>query len=251
MLISRKQVAERAGAGVLRPHQRQLVLHQRVADDDDLSCHDRGPYNTSIAGLAYRGVMRLVPALALALAACSSAPPRATATMPAPANAPDGEPLALDEAPPPPAPSEPVTVEMRDGALALSRPITYQTGSADLAADSDAAIAAVAEFLAAKSYLTTLRIEVHADSQGNTGHNQAMTEARALTTARALVARGVDCTRLLPVGFGETKPIADNSTAEGRAANRRTTLVPAALNGKLIGGMPADGGGVVAGDPCS
>jgi hypothetical protein len=79
---------------------------------------------------------------------------------------------------------------------------------------------------------------VHSDAQGDTGANQAMTEARALSTARALVARGVDCKRLLPVGFGETKPVSDNRTADGRAANRRTTLVPAALNGKLIGGMP-------------
>jgi OOP family OmpA-OmpF porin len=221
-----------------------------VADDDDLSCHDRGPYNTSIAPLAYRGVMRLVPALALALAAaCSSAPPRATATMPAPANAPDGEPLVVEDATPEVATATPTT-ELRDGELVVSPPLIYQTGSADLTADSDATIAAVAEFLAAKSYITTLRIEVHSDAQGNTGANQALTEARALSTARALVARGVDCTRLLPVGFGETKPVADNSTVGGRAANRRTTLVPAALNGKLIGGMPADGGGVVAGDPC-
>ena len=195
--------------------------------------------------------MRLVPALVLALAACSSAPPRATATMPAPANAPDDEPLALDEAPTPVVSSEPATTALQDGELLVSQPISYQTGSAELAAGSEAAIAAVAEFLAAKSYVTTLRIEVHSDAQGNTGANQAMTEARALSTARALVARGVDCTRLLPVGFGETKPVSDNRTADGRAANRRTTLVPAALNGKLIGGMPADGGGVVAGDPCS
>lgn len=171
--------------------------------------------------------------------------------MPAPSNAPDGDPLVVEDDPPPATvSSEPVTVALTDGELVLSRPLTYQTGRAELAADSDAAIVAIAEFLAAKPYVTTLRVEVHSDAQGNTGFNQTLTEERALATARALVARGVECGRLLPVGFGETKPVSDNRTAEGRAANRRTTLVPAALNGKLIGGMPADGGGVVAGDPC-
>lgn len=191
--------------------------------------------------------MRLVPAaLVLTLAACSSTPASSTT----PSNEPAGEPLVVEDAPPPVS-SEPVTVTLTDGELVLSRPIAYLTNSEELSADSDGAIAAVAEFLAAKPYVTTLRVEVHSDAQGNTAHNQALTEARALSTARALVARGVECARLLPVGFGESKPVSDNRTAEGRAANRRTTLVPAALNGRLIGGMPADGGGVVAGDPCS
>ena len=194
--------------------------------------------------------MRLLPAVVLAVAACSSTPPRSSsASMPAPSNEP--APAAELATAPPPASDEPVTVELRDGQLALSRPVTYGTGSDELQPDSAAVIAAVADFLRAKPYVTTLRIEVHSDAMGDTGRNQALTEARALSTARALVAAGIECTRLVAVGFGETKPISDNRTAEGRAANRRTVFAPAALNGKLIGGMPADGGGVIAGDACS
>ena len=91
---------------------------------------------------------------------------------------------------------------------------------------------------------------MHSDSQGDEKFNQTMSEKRAMAVAKALVAKGADCKRILPVGFGETKPIADNGTAEGRAANRRTEFVNAGLRGRPIGGMPLDGGGVPAGDPC-
>jgi len=44
--------------------------------------------------------------------------------------------------------------------------------------------------------------------------------------------------------------VAANDTPENKAQNRRVTFVPAELRGRLIGGLPADGGGKVAGDPC-
>jgi OOP family OmpA-OmpF porin len=113
------------------------------------------------------------------------------------------------------------------------------------------AITYVAEYLADKSYVSTLRVEVHADSTGAAAVNQTLTEQRALAVARALVAKGVDCKRLIAVGFGSSKPVADNGTEEGRAANRRTVFENAALRGHAIGGAPLDGGGKVAGDPCT
>jgi OOP family OmpA-OmpF porin len=68
--------------------------------------------------------------------------------------------------------------------------------------------------------------------------------------ARRLVADGSACKRLLPVGFGGTKPVASNATPDGKAQNRRTDFVNAELRGRAIGGLPVDGGGRVAGDPC-
>ncbi len=140
--------------------------------------------------------------------------------------------------------------ELEGNTLKVPFAVTYDTGKATLKTESAEAIAYVAAYREAKSYISTLRIEVHTDAQGDDKFNQALSEKRALAVAKALVGKGVDCKRLLPVGFGEQKPVAGNDTPEGRAANRRTSFVNAGLRGKAIGGMPLDGGGNVAGDPC-
>lgn len=151
-----------------------------------------------------------------------------------------------DKAPAPPA----KTFEIRDNKLVVPSKVWFKTGSAELK-DSDEALAHVASYLAEKSYITLLRVEVHADADGDAGEAQALSEKRSLAVARALVAKGVACKRLLPVGFGNTKPIADNATAEGKASNRRVEFANAELRGRPIGGMPIDGGGRVGGDPCA
>jgi OOP family OmpA-OmpF porin len=107
----------------------------------------------------------------------------------------------------------------------------------------------VRAYLEAKTYISALRIEGHTDTDG--ADSQPLTEKRALAVARWLVEKGVDCKRLVPVGFGNTKPVADNATPEGKAQNRRMTFVNAELKGRPIGGMPVDGGGKFAGDPCA
>jgi OmpA-OmpF porin, OOP family len=128
--------------------------------------------------------------------------------------------------------------------------IQFKTGSTELLPGSEVALQHIKKYLDDKSYISTLRIEVHTDNIGNAQSNQTLSEKRAEVIADKLVALGVDCNRLLPVGFGGTKPVADNSTVEGKAQNRRISFVNAALRGKAIGGMPADGGGKVAANPC-
>lgn len=115
--------------------------------------------------------------------------------------------------------------------------------------NSEAALAHVKAYLEAKPYITKLRIEVHTDTGGEQA--QKLTDARALSVAQALVKAGVDCKRLIAVGFGDTKPVAPNDTPENKAQNRRTVFVNAELKGRAIGGMPLDGGGHVAGDACA
>ncbi len=139
--------------------------------------------------------------------------------------------------------------EIKDNELVVPYVIAYEKST--LKPESAEAINYVKGYLADKSYISTLRIEVHTDSMGGTESNQLLSEKRALGVAKALVAKGVDCKRLLPVGFGETKPRADNTTPAGKAQNRRTTFVNAGLRGKAIGGAPLDGFGKVAGDPCN
>jgi OOP family OmpA-OmpF porin len=140
--------------------------------------------------------------------------------------------------------------ELDHGKLVVPSQVVFETNSAKLAPAADAALDHVKAYLVAKADITLLRVENHADNQGNAEAAQALSDARALAVAKALVGRGVDCKRLVPVGFGGTKPIADNGTPDGRALNRRTDFVNVALRGHVIGGMPVDGGGHLAGDPC-
>jgi outer membrane protein OmpA-like peptidoglycan-associated protein len=66
-----------------------------------------------------------------------------------------------------------------------------------------------------------VRIEGHTDSQGQDGFNLKLSKNRAASVKAYLVKRGIDEGRMDPQGFGETVPIADNRTENGRAQNRR------------------------------
>ena len=134
-------------------------------------------------------------------------------------------------------------ITLNGNQLLLPGPVLFETGSSTLKTESEAPLSAVVVYLTEKSFISTLRVEGHAD-------DQALSEARALSVSRWLVSKGVACSRLLPVGFGANKPVADSSTPEGRAQNVRIELVNEALMNRPIGGMPLDGGGKVAGDPC-
>jgi outer membrane protein OmpA-like peptidoglycan-associated protein len=71
-----------------------------------------------------------------------------------------------------------------------------------------------------------VRVEIagHTDSTGPEAYNQALSERRAASVKDYLVAQGVDADRLSAVGFGESQPVADNGTRDGRAQNRRVEL---------------------------
>jgi OOP family OmpA-OmpF porin len=136
--------------------------------------------------------------------------------------------------------------EMNGNALVLQKPIAFQPGT-DQLKDDDDSIGHIASFLSIRSYVSTLRIEAHAAEPGPGA--QALSEKRALSVARALVAKGVDCKRLVAVGFGASKPVAP-LTPEGKSLNNRVVAVVAALRGHAVDGAPVDGGGKIAGDVC-
>ena len=64
----------------------------------------------------------------------------------------------------------------------------------------------------------------HTDSIGTEAYNQRLSERRANSAKDYLIKRGVDASRVSAQGFGESKPIADNKTAQGRAKNRRVEI---------------------------
>jgi outer membrane protein OmpA-like peptidoglycan-associated protein len=72
-----------------------------------------------------------------------------------------------------------------------------------------------------------LKFEVdgHTDNTGTAAHNLVLSQQRAAAVMAQLVAMGIDASRLTSKGFGDTKPIADNSTFDGKANNRRVEFV--------------------------
>ncbi|MBG05418.1 MAG: hypothetical protein CMM59_15240 [Rhodospirillaceae bacterium] len=68
-------------------------------------------------------------------------------------------------------------------------------------------------------------IEGHTDSTGPDGYNRNLSIKRAVAVRTALMKRGIEGHRLSALGFGETRPVADNTTQAGQAANRRVTFV--------------------------
>lgn len=194
----------------------------------------------------------LCAAMMAALVGCGGDPPPPPAVPAQPAAAP----LPAPPAPPPPPPpakaprQKATNFEFVNGALKLPGPVVFETGSDKLNPVSDAVLSVVEDYLVAKPDITLIRIEGHTDSDGKADGNQTLSEKRAMSVARWLIGHGVDCKRLIPVGFGQTKPVAPNDTADNKAQNRRVAFVNAALKGKPIGGAPVDGGGKVAGDPC-
>ena len=73
-----------------------------------------------------------------------------------------------------------------------------------------------------------VKVEVagHTDSVGTEEYNMGLSLRRAEAVRQYLVGKGIAADRLIVRGYGESRPVADNATAEGRFQNRRVELVP-------------------------
>ncbi|WP_431217735.1 OmpA family protein [Puia sp. P3] len=101
--------------------------------------------------------------------------------------------------------------------------IFFETNKYELKPQSEAELNNVVQLLKDNP---TLRIQIngHTDNSGKTADNQLLSENRAKAVTTYLVSKGIAAARLAFKGFGDTVPVADNSTPEGRAQNRRTEL---------------------------
>lgn len=110
----------------------------------------------------------------------------------------------------------------KDGFVALY--INFDTGLWTLKPDSQGLIEEVVALLRNQPNLL-VSIDGHTDNVGDANSNQTLSEKRAKALLDAVVARGIEPKRLKSQGFGQSRPIADNRSEEGRAKNRRVELV--------------------------
>ncbi len=111
--------------------------------------------------------------------------------------------------------------------MASATPIRFVTGSAALDPVSLATINRLTGIIHLCTRDPGMRVVIggHTDAQGDDAANYVLSHARAKAVRDALIERGIKPSRMTAIGYGETEPIADNETKEGRAMNRRTTFV--------------------------
>ncbi len=102
--------------------------------------------------------------------------------------------------------------------------INFDTGKAIIRPDSEPVLGEVAKMLQANSSWAML-VAGHTDNVGAREMNLSLSRQRAESVIAWLAGHGIDKARLVPAGFGDTRPIAENSSDEGRQKNRRVDLV--------------------------
>jgi outer membrane protein OmpA-like peptidoglycan-associated protein len=156
--------------------------------------------------------------------AASPEPPRLTSAEPAP------------EPPPPPAPPPPPEAKVEGDRIEIPGEIVFVKGSAAIAPESEDTLRVLLRALGDHAEITKLRIEGHTDDLGGTKLNKSLSQRRADSVRRWLVANGVEKKRLATAGFGASRPLAPNDSDEHRAANRRTEFHVVEIDGKPFDG---------------
>lgn len=116
-------------------------------------------------------------------------------------------------------PLKPIEAE----AAIVLRNLFFETGKYDIQPQSEVELDKVVQLLQ-ENPTVKIQIEGYTDNVGSATDNQKLSTARAYAVVNYLVTKGIKGARLLAKGFGEAKPVADNTTEDGRAQNRRTEL---------------------------
>ncbi len=124
---------------------------------------------------------------------------------------------------------QPIAKSAGAGPVAEAEPIVlrnvlFATGSAELLPASFVELGRLRSLLS-ENPTVKIRLQGHTDNVGDPAANLKLSDARAAAVATYLTAQGVAAERLSSAGFGESRPVAPNSTAEGRRLNRRTEFV--------------------------
>lgn len=145
--------------------------------------------------------------------------PAPEAPPPPPVAQPSQPPPVVEVTPPPP--PLPPRVEVKEDRIDLGETVQFETGSAKLIDQSKSLLDEVAGQLKEHSEISKVQIEGHTDSKAGKALNQRLSEQRAASVKAYLISKGIAANRLTTKGFGETRPVADNNTEDGRFKNRR------------------------------
>jgi len=172
-----------------------MIARHQDSDADGKNERQRGAIGAAVgAGLGY-----LLCGQSTVAAAPAPAPAPRAAPAPAPAPAP------------------------RAASRIVLRGVNFDFDRATIRPDASVILDEAASILNENS---DVQVEVggHTDAVGTDEYNQGLSERRARAVADYLIEKGVSASRLGTAGYGESRPVADNGTADGRAQNRRVEL---------------------------
>lgn len=118
-----------------------------------------------------------------------------------------------------------VKQEARGMVITLSGSVLFASAKADLLPSAQIKLNDVAKALTEQDPDSKMVVEGHTDSQGSAAFNQDLSQKRAQSVRDYLVSRGIAADRITAAGFGPSRSIGDNATADGRANNRRVEIV--------------------------
>lgn len=131
----------------------------------------------------------------------------------------------------------PSLVEVKEGKIAIVKPVFFATNRDVILAQSFPVLQSVADVLKATPEIKKVAIEGHTDNRGKPDYNRDLSQRRANSVMKWLVSHGIEADRLQAQGYGPDRPIATNDTPQGRERNRRVEFVildPASSNVKAI-----------------
>ena len=118
-----------------------------------------------------------------------------------------------------------VKQEPRGMVITLSGSVLFASGKSELLPSAQSKLNDIATALTEQDPESTMVVEGHTDSQGAAEFNQQLSQRRAEAVRAYLVSRGIASDRITAEGHGLSRPVADNTSAEGRANNRRVEIV--------------------------
>jgi outer membrane protein OmpA-like peptidoglycan-associated protein len=118
-----------------------------------------------------------------------------------------------------------VKQEPRGMVITLSGSVLFASAKSELLSDAQVKLGDVAKALGDQDPDSKILVEGYTDSQGSASFNQDLSQRRADSVRAYLVSHGISSDRVTAQGLGLTAPVADNSSAEGRANNRRVEIV--------------------------
>ena len=119
----------------------------------------------------------------------------------------------------------PSRVEVRDNKIEIHEKIQFDWDKATIKPESFSLMNEIASVITKNPQIKAIQIEGHASADGEPHHNKTLSDERAKSVMKYLTEHGIPAKELTAKGFGSDRPIADNSTADGREKNCRVEFL--------------------------